>query len=204
MVQKMWFAAVAAVVAMVFGCAGSRSDSVGKETQVDQSAKERPAWLGQSSKMVGKEPKDTLWTVGMTDKVVELDAGIEAANASAKGWILDFIQTDAVRLLEAGYSGKTSAKGGRFLDYAVAWRSKVNGLSGVTTPEVYWERWEQQQSGDRVEYFYRVFAHSALSGEDYRAVMRTALEGIADVAQSRNDVEARDFAKKAMSELKAR
>ena len=159
-----------------------------------------PTWSGQGSMVTGTPPTDTIWAVGRADQVAELDAAVQYATIVGVGLILDYIQMNAVKTTQAAYNGNAKDPGGKFMQYALAWRSKVSGLSGVTTPEIFWQRIEVE-GADAKSYFYRAQSHTALSGKDYRAYMRGALEGIKANAQDAKDVAAADAAEQAMKEI---
>ncbi len=197
--KMMSLVATGFIVVFTAGCAGSHTKS-GTERVVESSAPHSPAWGGQVSVLAGKSPSDTLWATGRADQVAELDAGVAYASAMGVGVILDYIQINAVKVAEAAYSGNSRDPGGKFLEYAIAWRSKVKGLTGIVTPEVFWQRVEVEGT-DAIGYYYRVQTHSAFAGKEYRDYLRNALEGIRSSAQSAKDLDAASAADKALQEV---
>jgi len=175
---------------------------VGEETVVERSSEKMPGWVTQLS----TEPTEEsafFYVTGNMSHVHELSMGLDQAQANGVQRLLNTLTNRVKSSTTQALSGAnmSSADVGRYSEFAVAWVSDTPRLTGVLTPESYWEK-VQRVTANGVEYSYNCFVRLKLSKDDYKNTIRGACEEMLRKAQEEKNRVAEEIAKDLLNGLR--
>lgn len=183
----------------IFGCSGTKEMQIGEEKTIDASTSSKPDWLTKPSDWEG----DYLFVAGVITQAHDMSFGMNQANADGIQKIMNTmgnaVKTSATQALRG--ANMSDGDVGRFSEFAVAWVSDTKKISGVTSPETYWEKVQKAEPGG-VSYFYNCYTRLKISKKDYNASIYGAYEEMKRQAQKENNKQAEKVADDLLKELK--
>src|SRR3989339_1715102 len=192
----MKFTTILLIVSVMFvlGC-GSSSKLIPGQSRVVETSGDKPGWVKKS--VVSWTENQNMYVRAMVNDQVDFSLGQQVCKSEGIRQILESVKLRGRTDFANAMRGDNTEQGtlGRVTESVIALTSDNLDVSGITSDEIYWDKYETYDGGS-MNYSYNIQGFYHISEAKYHEAVRRALMSAKEKAEAENDKAAQELPNK--------